>query len=72
MLKSSLDGCDDAYRLVKGTAVVPNIDQYLGRFLILAEISDMLKKSQLEKLVSPMKFTRRYFSDVNEVSIVFS
>ena len=31
------------------------IDQYLVGFLIWAEISGMLKKNGLEKLVSPMK-----------------
>ena len=53
-----------------------------SRFLDCAETSGELKKNRLEKLVSPViprfhastlqNFARRYFYDVNEVSIVFS
>ena len=53
-------------------------------FLIFAEITEMLKKTRLEKLVSAVKwsawlyastlqnFARRHFFDVNGVSIVIS
>ena len=55
-----------------------------SRFFLFAEISEMWKKNQLEKLVSPMKwsawlyastlqnFTRRHFFDDNGVSIEIS
>ena len=58
--------------------------QVFSRFLDCAETSGELKKNRLEKLVSPVKrsswfyastlqnFARRYFYDVNKVSIVFS
>ena len=57
---------------------------YLVGFRICAEISGMLKKNRLEKLVSPVirsallhastfqDFARQYFFAVQEVSIVFS
>ena len=60
------------------------LDQCLVGFFIFAEISEMLKKTQLEKLVSPVKwsawlyastlqnFARWHFFDVNRVSIVIS
>ena len=59
------------------------LDQYLFGFLIFEEISEMLKKNRLEKLVSPVKRSAwlyastlqnfaGHFVDVNEISFVFS
>ena len=60
-----------------------DIDLYLVGFCVFAEISEMLKKKRLEKLVYPVKwstwlyasnlpnFARRHFFNVNEVSNVF-
>ena len=60
------------------------LDWYLVGFWICAEVSGILKKNWLEKLVSPVKrsalihasilqnFTRRHFFDLNKIFIVFS
>ena len=60
-----------------------DLDQYLVGFWICAEISGLLKKNRLEKLVSCVKrsaylhastkqnFVWRRFSEVNGISIIF-
>ena len=60
-----------------------DLDQYLVGFWVCAEISGLLKKNRLEKLVSRVKrsaylhastkqnFLWRRFSEVNRISIIF-
>ena len=64
--------------------MLPGYTSTLVGFWICAEILELLKKNQLEKLISPMKrstylhtstmqnFARQHFFEVNGISIIFS